>query len=98
LILANEKMTKNFAKLRTHLPHWFKTNWKKLPHPFRWVIVATVGFTLVVTGIIFMVLPGPGIPILITGLAILATEFTWAEIVLNKTKHHFSKALKRIRK
>ena len=77
---------------------WLKDNWKKLPHPFRWVIAATVGFTLVGLGLIFLVLPGPGIPLLISGLAILATEFTWAEILLNRTKHHFSKALKRVRR
>ena len=77
---------------------WLKDNWKKLPYPFRWVIAATVGITLVGLGLIFLVLPGPGIPLIISGLAILATEFTWAEILLNRTKHHFSKALKRVRR
>lgn len=75
---------------------WLKENWKKLPHPFRWVIAATTGFTLLIIGLIFMVLPGPGIPLVISGLAILATEFTWAEIVLNRTKHHVSRTIKRI--
>jgi len=65
--------------------------WRKLPHPLRWLVVATVGATLVVLGIIFLVLPGPGIPLIIAGLAILATEFTWAEIWLNRTKHHVIK-------
>ena len=61
-------------------------NWKRLPHPLRWFASAVVGLTLVVLGIVFLVLPGPGIPLIIAGLALLATEFAWAEILLNKTK------------
>ena len=75
-----------------------KGAWRKLPHPIRWVVVATVGVTLLILGLIFLVLPGPGIPLIIAGLAILATEFTWAEIWLNRTKHHVDKAVKKIRR
>lgn len=78
------------------------SSWKRLPHPLRWITVAIVGFTLVATGIVFMVLPGPGIPILILGLAILATEFAWARTLLHRVRHHSSKAAsavsKRLRK
>lgn len=77
---------------------WVKNNWQRLPHPFRWILAATIGFSLVFTGIVFLVLPGPGIPIIIAGLAILATEFTWAEVLLNRTKHHVSKAVAKVRK
>jgi uncharacterized protein (TIGR02611 family) len=77
---------------------WVKDNWKKLPHPIRWIVASTVGFTLVVLGLIFMVLPGPGIPLVIAGLAILATEFAWAEIVLNRTKDHATKLVNKVRK
>ena len=72
--------------------------WKRLPHPLRWVVVATIGSTLVVLGLIFMVLPGPGIPLVIAGLAILATEFTWAELLLNRTKHHVNRAISKVKK
>ena len=78
--------------------HWVQKYWKSLPHPIRWVIAATVGSTLVVLGLIFLVLPGPGIPLIIAGLAILATEFTWAEILLNKTKRHASRAMNKVRR
>jgi len=61
-------------------------SWKHLPHPIRWVIVATIGGTLVVLGLIFMVLPGPGLPLVIAGLAILASEFAWAQYMLNQIK------------
>jgi len=61
-------------------------SWKHLPHPIRWVIVATIGGTLVVLGIIFLVLPGPGLPLVIAGLAILASEFAWAQYMLSRIK------------
>jgi uncharacterized protein (TIGR02611 family) len=77
---------------------YIKGAWRKLPHPLRWVMVAVVGAALVIVGIVFLVLPGPGIPLIIAGLAILATEFTWAEIWLNRTKHHVNKAVNKVRK
>lgn len=60
--------------------------WRHLPHPIRWVVVATVGATLVVLGLMFMVLPGPGIPLIIAGFVILATEFAWAEVVVQRMR------------
>ena len=72
--------------------------WRKLPHPLRWLTAATVGATLVIIGIILLVLPGPGIPLIIAGLAILATEFAWAEVVLNRTKHHVNRAVSKVKK
>ena len=78
---------------------WVKNNWKRLPHPFRWVIVATVGSTLVGLGLLGLVLPViPGVPLLIAGFALLATEFAWAEVLLNRTKHHVTKAVNKVRK
>ena len=49
----------------------FTSQWKRLPHPIRWIVAACVGGTLVVLGLIFMVLPGPGIPILLLGLVFM---------------------------
>jgi len=78
---------------------WVKNNWQRLPHPFRWAIAATVGGALVLLGLAGLVLPViPGIPLIIAGLAILATEFTWAEVLLNRTKHHVNNAVKKVRK
>lgn len=78
---------------------WVKNNWQRLPHPFRWILVATIGFSLIITGGVLIVLPGPfTLPLVIAGLAILATEFTWAEVLLNRTKHHVSKTVAKVRK
>ena len=78
---------------------WVKHNWKRLPHPVRWVVAATVGGTLVLVGLTGLILPViPGIPLMIAGFALLASEFTWAEIVLNRTKCGVTKAIDKIRK
>lgn len=48
--------------------------------------VFTVGVTVLVGGLIMMVAPGPGILGIILGLAILATEFAWAQRALHRAK------------
>ncbi len=55
--------------------------------------MATVGISLVIAGIAMLVLPGPGIATIIAGLAILATEFAWARVVLHHVKKHSTKAV-----
>ena len=78
---------------------WVKQNWKRLPHPIRWVVVATVGGTLVVVGLTGLVLPViPGIPLMLAGFALLASEFAWAEVLLNRTKNQVTKAVNKVRK
>jgi drug/metabolite transporter (DMT)-like permease len=44
------------------------------------------GFTILLIGIALLVLPGPGILIIIFGLIILATEYIWAKKLLKKAK------------
>jgi len=48
--------------------------------------VTLLGFLLLLAGGIMMITPGPGTVAIIAGLAILATEYTWAEIMLDKVK------------
>jgi hypothetical protein len=61
-------------------------NWRRLPHPLRWLAATIVGSSLVLVGLVLLVLPGPGIPLLLAGLFVLATEFAWAQSLLNTTK------------
>jgi hypothetical protein len=78
---------------------WIKNNWKRLPHPLRWVIAASVGSSLVFVGLLGLVFPViPGIPLLVAGLAVLASEFAWADSLLSQTKKQVDSAVKKIRK
>lgn len=50
--------------------------------PLRLLIVTLkciAGGTLIATGVVLIPLPGPGLPLIAAGIAILATEFDWAE-------------------
>lgn len=44
----------------------------------RRVMIFVVGTTVLLLGIAMLVLPGPGLLVIPTGLAILAAEFAWA--------------------
>lgn len=55
-------------------------------------IVTVVGALLVAVGIALMVLPGPGILLVVAGLAVLATEFAWARDLLGTAKDRAVKA------
>lgn len=44
----------------------------------RRVFIAIVGTAVFVLGIILVPLPGPGLVVMVLGLAILASEFVWA--------------------
>jgi hypothetical protein len=35
---------------------------------------------------------------MLAGFALLASEFAWAEVILNKTKNHVTKAVNKVRK
>ncbi|NNE12241.1 MAG: hypothetical protein HKN41_08360 [Ilumatobacter sp.] len=50
------------------------------------IAVFVVGVTVSSAGIAMLVLPGPGILVIFAGLAILATEFVWAEYALDEAK------------
>ena len=54
--------------------------------------VSAVGFVFIVLGAIMMVTPGPGLLVIIAGLAILATQYAWAERALNAARTRAAKA------
>lgn len=64
----------------------WKKAWKSLPHPVRWIGVLIVGLTFMVAGIAMLVLPGPGIVFILLGLAVLASEFTWAAVIMERAR------------
>lgn len=54
--------------------------------------VFVLGVALLIVGLIMFVTPGPGIVLVVAGLAVLATEFAWAEHLLDKAKKQAAKA------
>ena len=54
--------------------------------------VTIVGVALLVLGLAMMVLPGPGILVIVAGLAVLATEYVWARSLLDRAKTQAEKA------
>ncbi len=61
------------------------------PRLVRWVIrvirivvVLLAGLVVLAAGVVMLVTPGPGIPTILLGLAILASEFVWARIILRR--------------
>ncbi len=73
-----------------------------LHHPiswFRWIVansrrlvVLLVGMAILGAGLAMLVLPGPGILVIIAGLAVLATEFAVAERMLDRTRNKAAEA------
>src|SRR4026209_1231043 len=60
------------------------------------IVIAIVGFTVLLLGVVMIILPGPAFIIIPLGLAILATEFVWAERLLTKAKAYFEKQRQRV--
>ena len=60
-------------------------------HLFKRFAVTIVGGALLLVGAAMMVLPGPGILVIVAGLAVLATEYVWAQRLLKKAKSQAEK-------
>ena len=77
-----------------HEPHADRWAWRRRirsnPHQhrvYRWV-VGVVGLLLILLGLATGWLPGPGgIPLVLAGLAVWASEFLWAHRLMLRLKH-----------
>lgn len=56
------------------------------------IAVSVVGGAFVVLGLAMLVLPGPGILVVVIGFAILGTEYAWAAAALARTKRTAERA------
>jgi uncharacterized protein (TIGR02611 family) len=56
------------------------------------VAVTIAGFAVLLAGVAMLVLPGPGIVVILAGLAILGTEYVWAQRLLRIAKEKASQA------
>ena len=61
----------------------------------RRILILLIGSTVVIFGVLLLVLPGPGILVIIVGLAILATEFAWAEALLRAARERASRVVRK---
>ncbi len=48
--------------------------------------IVLIGGTVLLFGAAMLILPGPGLPVIAAGVAILATEFIWARRVWRQAK------------
>jgi len=62
------------------------------------VVVATIGFTVLLIGIALIFLPGPAIVVIPIGLLILAGEFVWARRLLRRFKKEVKSVGKQIKR
>ena len=56
----------------------------------RRIVIAVVGATVILLGIVMIVAPGPAIIVIPMGLAILGIEFAWARLWLRKLRRMIS--------
>jgi tellurite resistance protein TerC len=63
----------------------------------RRIVVAVVGASVTLLGIIMIVTPGPAIVVIPAGLAILAIEFVWARRWLRKLRLMISRRAQEVR-
>jgi uncharacterized membrane protein YccC len=68
-----------------------------IPRGARRSAVTVAGSLLVMVGLALLVLPGPGLLLLTAGLALLATEFAWAQRWLTRLLGDAKRAVPRVR-
>jgi hypothetical protein len=56
------------------------------------VAVTIAGFAVILAGAAMLILPGPGILVIIAGLALLATEYVWAQRLLKVARARATQA------
>ena len=79
--------------LGSRAPQFIKA--RRMLHLSWQVCVFVVGLAVVVGGVIMLPLPGPGWLVIFGGMAIWATEFVWAQLVLRWTKRKVTEATQR---
>jgi uncharacterized protein (TIGR02611 family) len=72
--------------------------WRFIARGGKRVAVTIVGLALVTIGLVLLITPGPGILVVLLGLAVLGTEYAWAERMLDKIKERSKGAYERARR
>ncbi|MFF3463235.1 TIGR02611 family protein [Streptomyces sp. NPDC002619] len=90
---TNAEGTRDERGLGSKAPAFVKA--RRALHLSWQVGVFLIGLAVVVAGIIMLPLPGPGWVVIFGGMAIWATEFVWAQLVLRWTKRKVTEAAQR---
>ncbi|WP_069173291.1 TIGR02611 family protein [Streptomyces griseus] len=80
-------------ELGSRAPAFIRTS--KVLHLSWQVGIFVVGLAVVGAGIVMLPLPGPGWLVIFGGMAIWATEFVWAQLVLRWTRRKVTEAAQR---
>ena len=65
----------------------------RVPAGVQAAVLAVLGLTVVLIGLVFIITPGPAFVVIPLGLAILAVEFAWARSLLKRMKDRLASAL-----
>lgn len=84
---------KGVRALGSRAPEFIKA--RRALHLSWQVGVFIVGLAVVAGGVVMLPLPGPGWLVIFGGMAIWATEFVWAQLVLRWTKRKVTEAAQR---
>ncbi|AOP46843.1 TIGR02611 family protein [Streptomyces lydicus] len=88
--IAEEDAVPPEQPLGSRAPHFIK---RSRPLHLSWQVgVFVVGLAVVVGGVIMLPLPGPGWLVIFAGMAVWATEFVWAQLVLRWAKRKVTEA------
>jgi len=92
---ANSAADNHLARVQLGLVRRFRAILHRLPLPAsaRRAMVLIVGVIVLVIGMAMIFLPGPAIVVIPAGLAILATEFEWAQRLLDRGRTSVRKLL-----
>lgn len=88
-----ERTTDRPPALGSRAPHFVKRS--RALHLSWQAGVFVAGLAVVVAGVIMLPLPGPGWLVIFAGMAIWATEFVWAQLVLRWTRRKVTEAAQR---
>jgi uncharacterized protein (TIGR02611 family) len=90
---GQETGREDHSGLGSRAPEFVKA--RRLLHLSWQVGVFVIGLAVVVAGVIMLPLPGPGWVVIFGGMAIWATEFVWAQLVLRWTKRKVTEVAQR---
>ncbi|MER5177826.1 TIGR02611 family protein [Streptomyces sp. NPDC002896] len=92
-VVADAGAESHEPELGSKAPEFIKA--RRALHLSWQVGVFVVGLAVVVAGVVMLPLPGPGWLVIFGGMAVWATEFVWAQLVLRWTKRKVTEAAQR---